>query len=188
MSSIVLINKYGIITNKKVNNLNESNIYKKAGFRKPDDFDLLYSWNVSKQYIHMYGKKNGKANNENKFELPPPVDKTIYYGTLTFIKSTSNDEIIENIIDFNKEEFTKFIDNQFGGFESIGSNSDDDYETDELEEVPTKYKTKEGYLKDDFVVSNSTSSKDSSSDEDFAYDSELQYESYSDESDYNTGD
>ena len=44
----------------------------------------------------------------------------------------------------------------FGGFEDLGATAlEDDNETDELENVPKNKKTKDGYLKDGFVVDSS---------------------------------
>jgi hypothetical protein len=41
----------------------------------------------------------------------------------------------------------------FGGFETLADNADDDEEEeDELENVPSRMKTKDGYLKDGFII------------------------------------
>ena len=43
--------------------------------------------------------------------------------------------------------------NLFGGFDNLADTmKEDEEEEDELKNVPKKYKTKEGFLKDDFVV------------------------------------
>ena len=44
----------------------------------------------------------------------------------------------------------------FGGFENLKDTSkEDELEEDELDDVPDNMKTKEGYLKDGFIVENS---------------------------------
>jgi hypothetical protein len=49
----------------------------------------------------------------------------------------------------------------FGGFEDLAATAiEDEEEEDELENVPQKYKTKQGYLKDGFVVDGSDSDDD----------------------------
>ena len=41
----------------------------------------------------------------------------------------------------------------FGGFEDLTTNAEDDEnEEDELDNIPSEMKTKDGYLKDDFVI------------------------------------
>ena len=46
----------------------------------------------------------------------------------------------------------------FGGFEDLAATAEeDDKEIDELEKVPSEMKTKDGYLKDGFVVDDDNS-------------------------------
>ena len=181
MTKIININKYGQISEKSVISLTYDNLYKKAGFSKPIDFKFINSWKEDTSYIQLYAKTSGRANNENKYELPPPVDNTIYYGTLVFLKSTEEKTFSEtSIIDYSKDEFTKFIDKQFGGFEDIGS-QDSSTEPDEIQQIDPKFITKDGYVKDGFVVDSDKETDES--DSEFFYDDELQYEEYTDEED-----
>jgi hypothetical protein len=180
MTKIIIINKYAIINCKNISNLTSGNIYKKAGFRTENDFQLIHTWNYNNQFINLYGKVNGKSNNINKYELPPPIDTNLYYGSLTFIKYTDKDPI-SSLIDFTEDDFTIFIESLFGGFESLHNTDSEDDNQPELDYIDTKNLTKEGYIKDEFIVSDGSSSKELTSDEEeFYYDSELQYESYSD--------
>ena len=62
----------------------------------------------------------------------------------------------------------------FGGFEDLDATAEeDDKEEDELEDIPDDMKTKEGYLKDGFVVDGDDDIEDE--DDDF---SELEEEEY----------
>ena len=57
----------------------------------------------------------------------------------------------------------KIYEKLFGGFEDIGKNAaEDDNEEDELENVPKHKKTKNGYLKDGFVVDSSDADESAS--------------------------
>ena len=59
---------------------------------------------------------------------------------------------------------------------------EDENEIDELESIPTDLKTKEGYLKDGFVVEDNTDSPNNESDTEGEWSdnmSELEYEEYS---------
>ena len=54
----------------------------------------------------------------------------------------------------------------FGGFEDLAATcAEDDAEIDELENVPKEKKTKQGYLKDGFVVDSSDTENDDGDDD-----------------------
>jgi hypothetical protein len=92
---------------------------------------------------------------ENKYDLPPPIDTKLYFGTVLLTKM-ANDEFE----DLSLELWEKVYEKLFGGFEDLSKTAEqDENEVDELQEVPKEMKTKNGYLKDGFVV-------DSDSDED----------------------
>jgi len=102
MTKFVLIEKTSDCKEVEVKNLKIEDLYKKCGYRKvTDDFKLLTKWNVKvngKQlYLCLYGKVNGKSGTENKTELPPPVDKELYFGTLALVNYNEklNDVTIE---------------------------------------------------------------------------------------------
>jgi len=53
------------------------------------------------------------------------------------------------------EKWDKMYDFLFGGFDTLANCEDDDDEEDELDAIPASKKTKDGYLKDGFVVDTS---------------------------------
>jgi len=54
------------------------------------------------------------------------------------------------------ELWEKIYEKLFGGFEDLATTAfEDENEIDELENVPKEFKTKQGYLKDGFVVDDS---------------------------------
>lgn len=189
MVKVVLINKNGTVNEKKVNISNLDNLYRKCGFTSDNYFDKHNTWKHDDDYISLYGKNNGRANSENKYDLPPPCDNLLFFGTLLIIKHKNENINMNDLLDLSKEEWDKFYEKSFGGFESLG---EEDSSEDELENVPVEMKTKDGYLKDGFVVDTPTHNdtysesdeeegsynSDSSEESDLNSDDELSEESY----------
>ena len=89
-------------------------------------------------------KTAGRANTENKYEFPPPIDNVLFFGSCVLISRDDNN----NPKDLTIEQWDKIYDELYGGFEDIG---DEDSEEEEEEDDPNIPKTKSGYAKDDFV-------------------------------------
>lgn len=182
MVKIILIKKTGELVQKNVKSLEDDTLlYKKCGFQSATDFSLQHTFKVKNKYSKfmyaLYAKTSGKAGYENKYELPPPIDKELYFNTMCIIKLCKDSEDVLKILDLTDSEWSEVYEQLFGGFENLSDTSSD--EEDELEDIPDEMLTEEGYLKDDFVVDN-----DDSDDE---YDSELEEDEYTDsESDSNT--
>jgi len=154
MVKVVVIDKN---CNKKetVLNYDASEFYKKCNYRNNNNFDARHTWQFKESgeiyYITVFAKDKGRANSENKYDLPPPIDSALYYGTLLIVKTFTNEDFKkENLDNLTLEEWEKCYEKLFGGFESLGD--DDTDETDELDEISDSEKTKEGYHKDGFVV------------------------------------
>jgi hypothetical protein len=152
--SIVLIETNGTIKTLKTKEVSPETLYKKCGFRVNDDFLCRHTWQVKlkgepeKMAISIWAKKTGKANFENKYDLPPPLDKELFFGTCAIVRTGP----AETFVDLTKETWLKVYEQLFGGFEDIGD--EDEYSEDELENVDPSLLTAHGYLKDDFVVSD----------------------------------
>lgn len=190
MVNIILIEKTGELkTSKYVSEKDE--LYKKCKFKKDENFVLRHSWTTKKdkfpfKKVSLYARDIGKANTENKYDFPPPVDTILYFGCCALVAQSDNDEYV----DLSIESWEKFYEDLFGGFENLADTAqEDENEEDELENVPAEMKTKSGYLKDGFVVddndnetANNTSSKDSSEENDWEDDTsseiELEFEEY----------
>jgi hypothetical protein len=152
--NIVVIESNGNLKKTLFKKFNEETLYKKCNLKKPDDFEEKTKWTVTidgeKYNIFLYAKEKGRANNENKYDFPPPVDNSLFFGNcVLFAKDSDND-----YIDLSIELWNKIYEKLFGGFENLDASAEnDDDEEDELDNVPQEMKTKEGgYLKDDFVV------------------------------------
>ena len=176
--SIVLIETNGTIKTLKTKEITEDTLYKKCGFRVSDDFLCRHTWTVKLKNnteepmtISVWAKKTGKANFENKYDMPPPLDKELFFGTCAIVRTASDKASSKaansksTFLDLTKETWLKIYEQLFGGFEDIGE--EDEYSEDELENVDPKLLTSHGYLKDGFVVSDkevsaSTSEADAS--------------------------
>jgi hypothetical protein len=160
--SIVLIEANGTIKTLKTKEVSTDMLHKKCGFRVSDDFHSRHTWRVSLKEndikvpytVSIWAKKTGKANFENKYDFPPPIDNELFFGTCAIVRlaetSSTTDE--PSFLDLTKETWLKIYEKLFGGFEDIGD--EDEYSEDELENVDPALLTAHGYLKDDFVVSD----------------------------------
>ena len=159
--TIIIVDKSSSLKNLTVKDYKVDELYKKCGFKKADTFILQVEWPVKldgqKYLIQMYGKLDGKANMENKYDFPPPVDKKLYFGSCALVGMLREDSNNRSHINLSLELWNKIYEKLFGGFEDLAViGADDDDEEDELENVPKKMKTKKGgYLKDGFVIDSS---------------------------------
>ena len=167
MPLIILVDKYGKVKEQKIKKDDDSDLYKKAGFKKMDGFSRRHVWEVNTSRIAIYGKQDGSAGRENKFEFPPPVDNVLFFGTVVVVKLNESDRII----DLGKSEWKQVYETLYGGFEDLNDDEDDEEEEEEAENIDPSKLTKQGYLKDDFVVD----------DEELEYESELSEGEYFDE-------
>ena len=153
MTKIVLVEKTGNKKTLNAKDLARKDLYKKCGFRKTEGFALRHSWKVEAvgssplHTVEVWARDTGRANTENKYDLPPPIDTDLYFGTMAVVGVDCDGELI----DLDKESWEKVYEQLFGGFDDL--DDDDDDEEDELEHIPKELKTKVGgYMKDGFVV------------------------------------
>ena len=202
---IVIVEKSGSLKTTSVKDFKEEDLFKKCGLKKKDDFEKQVEWKLKtkgrKYVVSVYAKLNGRANNENKYDFPPPIDNHLFFGSCAIVAQNEKQEYVSLNIDLWNTLYEKL----FGGFEDLAATAlEDEQEIDELANVPKEKKTKEGYLKDGFVVSeegeeelgedtatsdseiNTTNSEDEEEDDDELMEdigSELSEESYDYESD-----
>jgi hypothetical protein len=83
--TILVVEKSGSIKELTLKLFDEKELYKKAGFKSADGFKLQTEWGVDHKNKSMnvcvYGKTNGRAGQENKYEFPPPIDTTLFFGS-----------------------------------------------------------------------------------------------------------
>lgn len=159
--TIIIVDKGASLKTLTVKDYKVEELYKKCGFKKADGFNLQVEWPVKldgqKYLVQMYGKLDGKANMENKYDFPPPVDKNLYFGSCALVGMLRDDSNNKSFMNLSIELWDKIYEKLFGGFENLALTcAEDEEEEDELENVPKNMKTKKGgYLKDGFVVDSS---------------------------------
>lgn len=169
--TIVLVDKTGELKELNVKDYKEDELFKKCGFKKADGFSKQTEWNVKfngqKYSIMMFGKEDGKANMENKYDFPPPVDKKLLFGCCVLVGQLRDDSGAKSLFNLTSILWEKLYEKLFGGFEDLSAtNDDDDEEEDELDLLTKSKKTKgTGYLKDGFVVDDEFNDSTEGSDE-----------------------
>ena len=139
MVNIIIVEKAGSFKEVNVKDTSEEYLSKKAGFKNHKDFEKKTIWDIDGVFdIVLYGKTVGRAGQENKYDFPPPVDNTLFFGACVLLCVKEN-----KILDLTEKKWKVIYEKLFGGFEDI------EEEDSEEEDIP---KTKEGYAKDGFVV------------------------------------
>ncbi len=110
----------------------------------------------------MYAKANGRANSENKFEFPPPVDTVLYFGNCILVNKNDDDEYTN----LSKKEWKEVYDFLYGGFDDIGDEDEEEEEEEEEDDDDNVPRTKSGYVKDDFIVDDDDDGDDDDGDDD----------------------
>ena len=174
---IIIVEKSGNLKKLSVKNFKKEELYKKCGFKKSEDFIKQTEWNVkyeSKKYIiQVYAKIEGKANSENKYDFPPPIDNKLFFSNCVIIACLKNEDGSKPYTNLSIPMWNKIYEKLFGGFEDLTATAiEDEEEEDELENIPKHKKTKQGYLKDGFVIDNSDDAEDDESYEYTSNDSE----------------
>jgi hypothetical protein len=164
--TIIIVDKAGSLKTLTVKDYKVEELYKKCGFKKAEGFNLQVEWPVKLEgqrfLVQMYGKLDGKANMENKYDFPPPIDKNLYFGSCALVGMIRDDLNNRSLINLIPDLWNKIYEKLFGGFEDLAvtCNEDED-EEDELKNIPKNMKTKKGgYLKDGFVVDSSDAEED----------------------------
>lgn len=164
MTKIIIVEKNKTKKETTVRDFSVENLFKKANLKSNKDFLNRQTWKVGDFFISLFAKNSGRANNENTYDLPPPVDSQLFFGKLLLVKHSEEQINDNNVEDLTIEEWEKIYEKLFGGFEDL--DGDDSYS--EEEEIPEKYKTKEGYSKEDgFIVDD-----DEEEDDDYIPDDE----------------
>jgi hypothetical protein len=161
MVKIIIIEKNGAIQETDLKSYDDNQIYKKAGLKSMNGFELQTEWGAEidgKLYsVSVFGKATGRAGHENKYEFPPPIDNVLLFGSCVLVNKVNG-----KAADLTKEEWLKIYEHLYGGFEDLGD-EDSEYSEEELDDdIP---RTKEGYVKDDFIVDDDDDEDDFDSDD-----------------------
>lgn len=164
-TEIVVIKKNGDFHSSTLPEGGIDELYKRCGFKKPDGFAMACLWTImasEKIFVRVYGKTAGRAGAENKAELPPPVDKVLFFGNVAVVASQGAGFENSKPISLSVPRLQELLDMLGGGAEDLGSSKQDaiDALEDAAHEVVLRAEikksgvglTREGYAKDGFVV------------------------------------
>lgn len=148
--TIIVVEKNGTIKEVEMKNYDEQELYKKAGFKIKEGFINHTQWAIpelnGKTYsISMYGKTTGRANQENKYEFPPPIDTVLFFGNCVLVNNVGGKPT-----NLSAKEWDGIYQFLYGGFEDLDDEDSELSEDDEEDEQLPR--TKSGYVKDDFIV------------------------------------
>lgn len=171
VTTLLIIDKSGTPKVLTVKEFKMEDLYKKCGFKKPDGLEKRHVWvtkcDKTSYRISVYAKEDGKANTENKFEFPPPIDNSLFFGSCAVLVEHKNvaGEYVPTTV--TMDIWDKLYEKLYGGFENLGDTCKaDDDESDELEAIPKSKKTATGYLKDGFIVDSDNEEGEEYSDDD----------------------
>jgi hypothetical protein len=140
MPSIVIIERSGSLKSHAAADIND--LYATYG---SDEIVCAHSWSIKEKTLSIYGSTNGRANTENKYEFPPPIDNLLFFGKCFAVLYDETNKVI----DLGKKEFATIMENLYGGFHDLSSEDED--EDEEENDLP---KNKYGYVEDGFVVNS----------------------------------
>jgi len=147
--TVLIVEKLGNIKEQNIK-YDEADLYKKAGHTTATGFQCHAQWSIEEldgksYHVCVYGKTTGRANSENKYEFPPPIDSTLFFGNCIIVNKKG-----DKAVSITCDEWDAIYEHLFGGFEDLGDeDSEDEDETSEDDGLP---RTKEGYVKDGFIV------------------------------------
>lgn len=152
MVKIVIINRLGETKTLNVSTLNYDELYKKCKFRKKDGFERWNTWKLKWEdkdiFVHLFAKKEGRHTTINKYDLPPPLDKILFYGSMAVV--ASSDAEGDEPVDCTTDKWQILYEQLFGGFEDV-----EDEDTSEEEFIPPALRAQHGYSKEhNFIVND----------------------------------
>lgn len=166
--SIVVLKKNSDVHSSTLPTDGVDALYKRCGFKKHDGFRAHATWALPAEdqtiFVKVFGKTEGRAGSENKAELPPPVDSTIFFGNVAVVSFIGADPESAQPTDLTAERWEKLYELLIGGTQSLGGAAADKADAVADEEIEEEYeldegllglaKSREGYAKDGFVVEN----------------------------------
>ena len=162
---IIIVERLGSLKLLSIKDFKLDELYKKCGFKKSEDFNKQTEWSIKydgKKYsIQVFAKTDGRPNSENKYDFPPPIDNKLFFGSCAILSYLKNADGNKSYVDLSIPLWAKIYEKLFGGFEDLAVTAlNDEEEEDELDNIPKEKKTKQGYLKDGFVVDSDAEDDD----------------------------
>jgi hypothetical protein len=178
-TTVILVERNGELRASEINEYSQLELAKKCKFKTSSGFEVRAEWaysgsgtDVDKFVVELWAREHGTAGQENKYEFPPPVDTILFFGACALVAKDATPQ--HNVIPLTLERWDKMYTFLFGGFDTLANcdDDDDDYEEDDLDSVPSSNKTKDGYLKDGFVVDEGDETTTTDDDTDYDEDDE----------------
>lgn len=148
---VVIIGKGGEVRETRVTDAEPLTLAKKCGFKSAASFSKRTSWPAageSSLTIELWARDEGRAGSENKYDFPPPVDNSLFFGACCLVARRQHSATIE---DLQAVTWARTYEKLFGGFDDV--TQEEEESADELEEVAPEMKTEcGGYLRDGFVT------------------------------------
>jgi len=187
--TIVIVEKAGSLKSLTIKDFTEDDLYKKCGFKKADGFKKQTDYKIKlnepnkkmEYVVSVFAKEEGKANGENKYDFPPPIDKKLFFGSCALVSYLKQPDNSWSKTDLTLPLWKKMYEKLFGGFHDLTMTIlEDEEEEDELLHIPAEKKTKQGYLKDGFVIDSDSQDEE---DDSGSYDTEDEDEYEEDKND-----
>ena len=151
MVKLVIINRYGETKTLALASLNYDELYKKCKFRKKEGFEKRHTWKLKWEdkdmFVHLFAKVEGRHTIINKYDLPPPLDKILFYGSMAIV--ASSDEEGDTPVDCTTDTWQILYEKLFGGFDDL-----EDEDTSEEEFIPPALRAQHGYSKENNFIVN----------------------------------
>lgn len=148
---------------KKLTNFQKHRVYKK--------------FNVDEYTIAICGTTTGRAKTENKHELPPPLDKKLFFGNVYVFKTKKDGSILE----FSVNDYKRWLKKAFLGFEILG-----DEDSERSEDSESEGSLCEFIVNDEEVSVYSNDSNDSDDMDGSDYITESSYDDSADDDSFDT--
>jgi len=165
MVKVVIIDKQGNVKASTVNKFNLDTLYKKCKFRDSDNFQNRHTWKWDDKHVSLFAKISGRANTENKYDFPSPMDNELFFGSTLLCAHTEKDLSNNDVIDFTKEDWVELYEKLMGGFENIGDEDSERSADEDDEDFDPDNMTESGYLKNSFVADDNEEIQNENDDE-----------------------
>ena len=152
MVKVVIIDKQGNVKTSTVNKFSLDTLYKKCKFRDSENFEKRHTWKWDDKHVSLFAKISGRANTENKYDCPPPMDIELFFGSILLCAHTETDLSNNNVVNFTNENWEELYEKLMGGFENIGDEDSERSADEDDEDFDPDNMTADGYLKNSFVA------------------------------------
>ena len=156
--NVIIVEKNGNLKSLAIKDFKEEELFKKCGFKKEDGFVKQVDWNVkynsNKYIVSVYAKSEGRANLENKYDFPPPIDTKLFFGNCVIVAKIKCDTNT-NYTNLTLEMWEKMYEKLFGGFEDLGYTEIDLLPKPNVESMKNELKS---FLKQQLKSANNSTS------------------------------